>query len=53
MNDDTTLVIALNVKKVNLILSALGQLPYIQVASVIDEIKTQSEDQLKIEVTPK
>lgn len=47
MNDLTELRLDLTVQKVNLILSALSQLPYAQVVSVIDEIKSQSEKQLR------
>ncbi len=48
MNDNTEISLDLNLQKINLILTALGQLPYNQVVLLINEIKTQAEDKLKI-----
>lgn len=47
MNDATELTLKLNIQKINLILSALGQLPYAQVVTLINEIKASAEEQLQ------
>jgi|PlaIllAssembly_1097288.scaffolds.fasta_scaffold242929_1 hypothetical protein len=44
-----TVSIELKVNEVNSVLSALGQLPFIQVADLINNIKTQAETQLAAE----
>lgn len=44
---DQTVSIELHVNEVNMVLSALGQLPFIQVSDLIKNIKTQAETQLE------
>ena len=41
----------LSVQEINLILQALGQAPYVQVAELVDKIKTQAVPQ--VEALPK
>jgi len=41
----------LSVQEINLILQALGQAPYVQVADIIDKVKTQAVPQ--VEALPK
>ena len=41
----------LSVQEINLILQALGQAPYVQVAELVDKIKTQAVPQ--VEAIPK
>ena len=41
----------LSVNEINLILQALGQAPYVQVADIIDKVRTQAAPQ--VEVLPK
>lgn len=43
---EQTVTIELKVSEVNSVLSALGQLPFIQVSTLINNIKTQAETQL-------
>lgn len=43
---DQTVTIELKVSEVNSVLNALGQLPFIQVSALINNIKTQAETQL-------
>lgn len=37
----------LSVQEINLILQALGQAPYVQVADIIDKVKTQAVPQVE------
>lgn len=46
MKDSIEITLDIDVQKVNIILSALSQLPYGQVFSLIDYIKKEAEDQL-------
>ena len=46
MKDNIEISLEVDVQKVNVILSALTQLPYGQVFSLIDSIKKQAEDQI-------
>ena len=41
----------LSVNEINLILQALGQAPYVQVADIIDKVRTQAAPQ--VEAIPK
>ena len=41
----------LSVQEINLILQALGQAPYMQVADIIDKVRTQAAPQ--VEALPK
>lgn len=41
----------LSVQEINLILQALGQAPYVQVADIVEKIKTQAVPQ--VEALPK
>lgn len=41
----------LSVNEINLILQALGQAPYVQVADIIDKVRTQASPQ--VEAMPK
>ena len=41
----------LTVNEINLILQALGQAPYVQVADIIDKVRTQAAPQ--VEALPK
>ena len=41
----------LSVQEINLILQALGQAPYVQVADIIDKVRTQAAPQ--VEALPK
>ena len=42
-----TVKIELTVQEANLVLNALGQMPYIQVAEFIGKFKTQADSQLQ------
>ena len=42
----------LSLEEINVILNALGQLPYVQVAALIDNIRRQGERQLQNEAEP-
>ena len=47
-----TMKLELTVEQVNIILNALGNAPYIQVAPVIAEIQKQGQEQLSTEEKP-
>jgi len=46
-NVNQKIQIELTIDEINLVLTALGQLPYIQVVSAIQNISTQAESQWK------
>ena len=42
----------LTIEEINLMLTALGQLPYVQVVSIVDKICKQAEVQTKKDANP-
>jgi len=44
---DDKLIVNLTLKEINLIMNALGNLPYIQVFELVENIRRQAQDQLK------
>ncbi|WP_295445112.1 hypothetical protein [uncultured Thiodictyon sp.] len=51
MNDLTEVELKLSVQKVNTILSALGQLPYVQVAALVADVKAQAESYIQTQAS--
>jgi hypothetical protein len=42
----STITLSLNVDQVNMVLAALGNAPYVQVAALVAEIQKQAQSQL-------
>jgi len=46
-NGNQKIQLELNIDEINLVLTALGQLPYVQVVGIVDKICKQAELQAK------